>query len=138
VTWRNGVLDSVDDALDLLVSYDVVVDATADSTATAVLTATANAGAGQLLSACVLADGYAARVDRTPVREGEQPLPPPVLPPPSGAVYETGCGSPVSTTPPAAVWEAAAIATRHAIGLLLDPAAVEPGEERLLATGQDQ
>ncbi|MGN9920720.1 ThiF family adenylyltransferase [Micromonospora palomenae] len=138
VSWRDGSLESVDDALSLLAGHDVVVDATADSAATAILTAAARAGAGQLLSVCVLADGYAVRVDRSPVREGKQPLPRPQLPLTINPIYETGCGSPISTTPPAAVWEAASIATRHTIGLLLDPAAVAPGEERILGRGLDQ
>lgn len=136
VQWRDEWLRTVADALTLLADYDVVVDATADSTATAMLTAAAGAGAGQLLSACVLADGYAIRVDRPPVRDGDQPLPPPQLPPPSSEVYETGCGSPISQTPPAAVWEAAALAVRYTVGLLLNPGAVTPGEQRILAEGQ--
>jgi molybdopterin/thiamine biosynthesis adenylyltransferase len=135
VTWLPGRLQSLEKALELLGAHDVVVDASADSTATAMLTAAARAGAGQLLSVCVLADGYAVRVDRTPTRQGEEPLPPPELPPPGDAVYETGCGSPVSATPPAAVWEAAAVATRHTLHLLLDPASVPSGEERVLAPG---
>jgi molybdopterin/thiamine biosynthesis adenylyltransferase len=137
VQWRDERLRTVADALTLLADYDVVVDATADSTATAMLTAAARTGTGQLLSACVLADGYAIRVDRTPVRDGDQPLPPPKLPPPSSDVYETGCGSPISQTPPAAVWEAAALAVRHTVGLLLNPGAVTPGEQRILAEGQN-
>jgi hypothetical protein len=67
---------------------------------------------------------------------GEQPLPPPQLPPAGPAVYETGCGSPVSTTPPAAAWEAAAIAARNTIQLLLDPGTVPSGEERALGREQ--
>lgn len=119
-------------ATDLLSTFDLVVDATADSSASAVLGVAARAGVGLLLSVCVLADGYAVRVDRTPLRPGEVALPDPVLPPVADTVYESGCGSPVSTTPPAGVWEAAAIAARHAIQLLLDPKSGPPGEERIL------
>lgn len=119
-------------AAEFLETYDVVVDATADSTATAVLTAAAAAGAGLLLSVSVLADGYAVRVDRTPPPEGQPPLPAPRLPPVNDTVYEAGCGSPLSTTPPAAVWEAAAMAARHTIGLLTTPDVVPAGEERIL------
>lgn len=118
------------DAVELLTSADVVVDATADTTATALLTAAARAGAGQLLSVSVLADGYAIRVDRAPTPPGQSPLPAPQLPPPTPGVYEAGCGSPISTTPPAAAWEAAAIAARHTVGLLTHPAALTAGEER--------
>ncbi|MGY1887748.1 ThiF family adenylyltransferase [Blastococcus sp. SYSU DS0753] len=132
VTAQVGALRTAKDAADLLAAFDVVVDATADSTATAMLTAAAGAGAGQLLSVAVLADGHAVRVDRTPVPEGHQPLPEPQLPSPGPTVYEAGCGSPVSTTPPWAVWEAAAIAARHTVGLLTDPGSVPAGEERRL------
>jgi molybdopterin/thiamine biosynthesis adenylyltransferase len=132
VSTQVATLGTTADAADLLAAFDVVVDATADSTATAMLTTAAAAGAGQLLSVAVLADGHAVRVDRTPPPDGQQPLPAPQLPPPSPTVYEAGCGSPVSTTPPWAAWEAAAIAARHTIGLLTDPDSVPAGEERLL------
>lgn len=122
-------------AADFLETYDVVVDATADSTATAMLTVAAEAGAGLLLSVAVLADGYAVRVDRTPSPEGQPPLAAPRLPAVKDAVYEAGCGSPLSTTPPAAVWEAAAMAARHTIGLLTTPDVVPAGEERILHFG---
>jgi molybdopterin/thiamine biosynthesis adenylyltransferase len=138
VKWRNERLRSMADIFALFGDHDLVVDATADSTTTAMLTAAARSGAGQLLSVCVLADGYAVRVDRTPTREDDLPLPTPQLPPSDIAVYETGCGSPVSRTPPAAVWEAAAIAARHTIGLLLAPGSVPPGEQRVLNEAPDQ
>ncbi len=132
ITSTIGKVDTSQSAVEVLATADVVVDATAESTATALLTAAARAGAGQLLSVYVLADGYAVRVDRTPVSDGETPLPPPQLPPPAPTVYEAGCGSPVSTTPPAAAWEAAAIAVRHTVDLLLNPESVPAGEERRL------
>ena len=135
-TQVDGLIDMTT-AVHLLVDYDVVVDATADSTATALLTAAAAAGAGQLLSVAVLADGYAVRVDRTPPPQGQPPLQPPQLPAAEHMTYEAGCGSPLSTTPPAAVWEAAAMAARHTIGLLTAPDVVPPGEERVLSFGRD-
>ena len=135
VTAEVDALEDVSDAVECLAAHDVVVDATADSTATAVLTAAAEAGAGQLLSVAVLADGYAVRVDRTPPPEGQSPLPAPRLPAANDTVYEAGCGSPLSTTPPAAVWEAAAMAARHTIGLLTTPDIVPAGEERILHFG---
>jgi len=137
VTGKVSRLTSVFQAAGYLAAYDVVVDATADSTASALLAAAAAAGAGQLLSVAVLADGYAVRVDRTPRPDGLPPLPPPELPVAEATVYEAGCGSPVSTTPPGAVWEAAAMAARHVIGLLTAPDAVPAGEERILHFGGD-
>jgi molybdopterin/thiamine biosynthesis adenylyltransferase len=133
VSGQDSWLRTTAEAVSFLAAFDVVVDATADSTATALLTQAAAAGAGQLLSVAVLADGYAVRVDRTPPPAGQTPLPAPVLPPADPAVFEAGCGSPVSTTPPAAVWEAAALAARHTIGLLTTPGSVPAGEERIVA-----
>jgi len=138
VSAQTGWLLTATDAVRFFVANDVVVDATADSSATALLTNAARAGAGQLLSVAVLADGYAVRVDRTPTPDGQPPLPEPQLPPADPAVFEAGCGSPVSTTPPWAVWEAAALATRHTIGLLTTPGSVPAGEERILTFGGDQ
>jgi hypothetical protein len=59
-------------------------------------------------------------------------LPTPRLPASRPGAYETGCGSPVSTTPPAAVWQAAALAAHHTIGLLLEPDQVPAGETIVL------
>lgn len=122
---------TLDQAVQLLTGFHLVVDATADSTASAVLAAAADAGAGRLVSVAILADGYAIRIDHRPVPLGSDPLPEPRLPPPVSGSVEIGCSSPVSTTPPAAVWEAAAMAVRHTIDALLElpcPA----GEERVL------
>ncbi|WP_448610122.1 ThiF family adenylyltransferase [Geodermatophilus sp. URMC 60] len=132
VTFTVDEVDTPLRAIEVLAAFDAVVDATADSTATALLTAAARAGAGHLLSVYVLADGYAVRVDRTPEPDGQITLPAPHLPPPAPTVYEAGCGSPVSTTPPAAAWEAAAIVARHTVALLLNPESVPAGEERRL------
>jgi hypothetical protein len=126
------VLATTAEAVALLDAYDLVVDATADSTASALLAAAARNGAGQLLSACVLADGYAVRVDRVPTLPGQVAPPTPTLPPPTSGAYESGCGSPVSSTPPAAVWQAASLAAHHAIALLLHPGEVPAGETIVL------
>lgn len=120
------------EAIKILEACDVVVDATADSTGTALLTMAARSGAGQLLSVCVLADGYAVRVDRTPTRSGDSPLALIPLPAQEAGSFETGCASPVSATPPAAVWEAASMASRAVTDLLLAPESVGPGEVHIL------
>jgi len=124
---------SLEQACDLLASCDLVVDASADSTASRMIAAAARAGAGRALGVAVLADGYAIRVDRWP-EPPTGPLVPPVLPPASPGTFETGCSSPVSTTPPAAVWEAAALGARHAIDALLSHNS-SAGEERRLRPG---
>jgi molybdopterin/thiamine biosynthesis adenylyltransferase len=118
ITTNVAPIDTPQAAVQILAAVDLVVDATAESTATALLTAAARSGAGRLLSAYVLADGYAVRVDRTAGASAGPHLPALHLPSPGPDTYEAGCGSPVSTTPPAAVWEAAAMAVRHAIDML--------------------
>lgn len=118
-------LATIDEAVEELANCDLVVDATADSTASRLLAMAARAGAGRAVSVCVLADGYAVRADHWP-EPASGGLGTPVLPPRTPGSYETGCSSPVSTTPPAAVWEAAALGARHAIQALLDPEAVQP------------
>ena len=119
--------------MEFLAAYDVVVDATADSTATALLTAAANAGAG---------DCYRSRARRRVRRAGRPNTTTERTDAPAGAVllrprtrFPAGCGSPISTTPPGAVWEAAAMAARHTIGLLTAPDVVPAGEERVLSFG---
>lgn len=133
VTTESAWVSSLEQACAILATSDLVVDASADSTASPMIAAAARAGAGRALGVAVLADGYAIRVDHWP----EPPtgaLRPPVLPPANPGSYETGCSSPVSTTPPAAVWEAAALGARHAIDALLcdDHGA---GEERIVRAG---
>lgn len=130
LTTSTDRVSSLDAARSLLESCDVLVDASADSTASRLIAAAARAGVGRAVSVCVLADGYAVRVDHwpEPVSGG---LPETPLPAPRPGAYETGCSSPVSTTPPAAAWEAAAVGARHVIAVLLDGAQVA-GEQRVL------
>ncbi|WP_421740716.1 ThiF family adenylyltransferase [Cellulomonas sp.] len=125
-------LSSLDEAMAVFASADLVIDATADSTASGLIAAAARSGAGRAISVCVLADGYAIRVDHWPEPD-DGPLRPPTLPEVAPGAYETGCSSPVSTTPPAAAWEAATLGARHAISVLLgaNPSA---GEERILTS----
>ncbi|UQB75916.1 ThiF family adenylyltransferase (plasmid) [Rhodococcus ruber] len=133
VTTETARVSSLKQACEILATSDVVVDASADSTASPLIAAAARAGAGRALGVAVLADGYAIRVDHWP-----EPLAgalrPPLLPPATPGPYETGCSSPVSTTPPTAVWEAAALGARHAIDALLGDNH-SAGEERIIRAG---
>ncbi|WP_041574180.1 ThiF family adenylyltransferase [Cellulomonas gilvus] len=134
VTTGTDGVGSLADAVTLLESCDILVDATADSTASRLIQAASNAGAGRAISVAVLADGYAIRIDHWPAPPGGG-LPMPDLPQVTPGVFEVGCSSPVSTTPPAAVWEAASVAARHTIDALLG-APTPAGEERVLR-GED-
>lgn len=124
---------NLSEAIDVLEAVDIVIDATADSRATSLLTAVARAGTGRLVSAAVLADGYAARVDVIPHPQGIELAEAPALPQPKGGSQETGCSSPVSTTPPAAAAEAAVIAARVTTDLLLGHVPEAATEQRILS-----
>jgi molybdopterin/thiamine biosynthesis adenylyltransferase len=121
-------------ALAVLADHDVVLDATADSTASVLLAEAGKAGAGTLVSVAILADGYAVRVEHVPSPNPDA-LPEIELPPRQPGFLEAGCSSPVSTTPAAAVWEAAAMACRHVTHTLLGDAADCPGEQRVIVSG---
>lgn len=78
------------------------------------------AGGHRLLSVCVQEEGMVVRVDVVPPLDGKA-IPETALGPPPARVdlrFDAGCGDPVSQTPAFAVVEAAALATRYAIGLL--------------------
>jgi hypothetical protein len=85
----------------------------------------------RILTVCLKDNGAVVRVDVIPPLQGT-PLPPTLEGPNTGepVVYETGCGDPVSLTPPHAVLEVAASATRHAVGLLLETPVTQSGEIR--------
>lgn len=110
--------------------YDLVVDATANGSVTAMLHHAAIAERRHVVSVCLKENGAVARVDVLPPLEGEPlPEPAPSLPGTIPVGYEAGCYSAVSLTPHAAVAEAAALATRYTLRLLLglpvDPAGVQ-------------
>lgn len=129
-------LSSGDEAIDLLKSHDLVVDATADFATTALLHVTAESLAMWIVSAVLQNDGASYRIDLLPPLDGADPLAPSA----SGAdrkapeMFEAGCGSPISPTPPHAVIEAAAATVRHAIGLLIERPIHPAGEVRNLPT----
>ena len=129
-------LTSGDEALDLLKSHDLVVNATADFATTALLHVAAESLATRIVSAVVQDNGASFRIDVLPPLDGTDPLPPSTIDtggnPPE--VFEAGCGSPISPTPPYAVIEAAAATVRHAIGLLVERPLHPAGEVRNLST----
>jgi len=105
-------------ALAAVEEHDLVVDATGSGSVTAMLHEAARITGKTVLTVCVQNDGDVVRVDLLPPVHGD-PLPRTT---PARdrqpAFYEAGCGDPVSPTPPHAVVQAAAIAARHAVGLL--------------------
>ncbi len=117
-------------ATEALRGYDLVIDATANGSVTALLHHAAISEGRHIVSACLKENGAIARVDILPPLLGEPLAEPTPSTPGSVAVgYEAGCDSAVSLTPHAAVSEAAALAVRLGIGLLLghdvQPAGIE-------------
>ncbi|WP_406723575.1 ThiF family adenylyltransferase [Streptomyces sp. GD-15H] len=127
-------LTSGDDAVDLLRKHDLVVNATADFATTALLHLSARSLGTRVLSAALQNDGRTYRIDVLPPLDDAATLPPSTTKADSKApqLYEAGCGSPISPTPPHAVIEAAAATVRHAIGLLVDRPLHPAGETRHL------
>ncbi|WBM81521.1 ThiF family adenylyltransferase [Cryobacterium breve] len=123
------------EAIDLLTEHDLVIDATADFAITAMLRSTAEAIGRTVLSVVMQNGGATYRIDVLPSLDGSPALPSSsqAMLEPENLVYESGCGSPISATPPAAVIEAAAAAARHAIGLLLASPLSTVGEVRDLS-----
>ena len=111
VASRYQALTAVSDTEDLFANHDLVIDATGNGPATALVLTASRILDKPAITVCLQRSGSVARVDRFPLREGEQHDPP--LPPggPSLVLREGGCGDPVSPTPP---WACAAAAARAA------------------------
>lgn len=113
-----GPLIDLEQAVELVRDHQVVLDATGSARASSLLAAAADRigpGSGHsVVSACVQREGDVLRVDRMPLRNGEAHLQPlPLLETrATSKLRERGCGSPVSSTPPAAVVAAADLALR--------------------------
>lgn len=122
------------EAVDLLRDHDLVVNATADFATTALLHVTAESLGRQVLSAALQDEGATYRIDVLPPLDGAATLPPSTIDVERNVpeVFEAGCGSPVSSTPPHAVIEAAAATVRHAVGLLMNRPLHPAGETRRL------
>lgn len=113
---------------DLLGTFDLVVDATANGTVTGMLAKVAKVQGYRFVSACLQENGTIVRVDVIPPVAGDALAA--TVPSPEGTVevgYQTGCGDPISLTPHLAVIEAAALAARHAVGLLTDAPVTDAG-----------
>lgn len=129
---------SAPEAARVISNHDLVVNATADFTTTALLHVVAESLGARILSASLHDDGTAYRVDVLPPVSGSVPVLPRVKSLDTGVLalelFEAGCGSPISPTPPHAVIEAAAAAVRHGIGMLTGRLLHPAGESRDLTT----
>ncbi|GAB4085938.1 hypothetical protein GCM10028784_25680 [Myceligenerans cantabricum] len=132
VDARSLALTSGADAMDLLREHDLVVNATADFATTALLHTAAESLGTHLLSTALQNSGTTYRIDVLPPLNEAAVLPSSTIDVESGPVelFEAGCGSPISPTPPHAVIEAAAATVRHAVGLLVKSPLHPSGEVR--------
>lgn len=137
ITVINHALVSGVEAAELLSDHDLVVNATADFATTALLHVTAKALSKRIVSAAIQNDGTSYRIDVLPPLDGASPLPPSSVVgyQPEPELFEAGCGSPISPTPPYAVMEAAAATVRHTVGLLVERPLHPAGEARNLSIG---
>jgi molybdopterin/thiamine biosynthesis adenylyltransferase len=128
----NETVSSGDVAVELLTNHDLVVDTSADFATTALLHVAARSAQKRTISASIQNDGATYRVDVLPPLEGADALPGSsvVVDQQSPAVFESGCGSPISPTPPHVAVEAAAATVRHVIGLLIERPVHASGEVR--------
>ena len=121
VTAIQKNLSGLDEAVQLLELHDIAVDATGSDPVASLLAMAAELLDKPVVSAATTQDGRVVRVDRFPLAPGETHVPDPLLPrSPHPPLYDSGCGSPVSPTPPWAVSLAAAHAARTVIGLLTE------------------
>lgn len=128
------------EAVDLLRSHDLVVKATADFATTALLHVTAESLGTRIVSAAIQNDGTTYRIDVLPPLDDADPLTPSTSDTnrKTPEVFEAGCGSPISPTPPYVAIEAAAATVRHAVGLLVERPLHPAGEVRNLPTGAER
>ncbi|HTK62267.1 MAG TPA: ThiF family adenylyltransferase [Pseudonocardia sp.] len=111
---------SPEEIMGLFVDNELVIDASASGDTTHLLASAATSGGHRILSVAIQEEGAVVRVDVIPPLQGD-PIPQTRLGPPIARAdrrFEAGCGDPVSQTPAFAVYEAASLAVRHAIGLL--------------------
>jgi hypothetical protein len=121
------------DVLPIFDSCDLVVDATADGSVTRMLTDAAETSGQTFVSSCTKGEGRVLRVDIVPPMNGAEQLAdntPAVAYDLADAVFEDGCGDPVSRTPPYAITEAASMTVRHALALLKGEPLTDAGEVR--------
>jgi hypothetical protein len=132
VTAHAEVADDVSTIRELLQNHDLVINASAEWTVSKMLRDNADALGVHALTVVLQNEGKTFRVDVLPPFDNADPLPSSDRGEPVAAVYEAGCGSPVSLTPPPAVAEAAAAAARHVVAMLTGKPLSAAGETREL------
>lgn len=126
VTTDTSPLRSAKRTEELLASHDLVIDCTANGPASALLLTASRILGRPVVSVCLQRNGTVARVDRSPLADGEQHAAAVEPGGPETDLREGGCGDPVSPTPPWACSAAAARAVAMAVDLLSGRNAMPP------------
>lgn len=119
-------------AVQLLQGQDLVIDCTGDRLTWQLLIAAAEITEQSFLHVAVIGHGQAGRVDICPPLNGADPIEESKVQPLRATAWETGCGDPVSPTPPTAVAETASMGARFAIRMLVGEPVPPGGESREL------
>lgn len=132
ITIQEDTVTSGDVAMELLMSHDLVINTSADFSTTALLHVMARSTGQHLVSAVIQNGGATYRVDILPPLNDVPSLTDTIATPHESSrdVFEAGCGSPISPTPPHVAIEAAATTVRHAIGILVANPVHSAGELR--------
>jgi molybdopterin/thiamine biosynthesis adenylyltransferase len=123
---------SLEQAVDLLNTRDLVIDCTGDRLTFQLLITASEIAKSRFLHVAVEGHGQYARVDICPPFEEADPLPADGVLPVALDAQEGGCGDPISPTPPSASFETAAIGARIAINILAGERVEPAGERRRL------
>lgn len=127
-----GPVKTFADAVSLMDSRDLVIDCTGSRLVWHMLQHAARLSGARFLHVAIVGQGQFGRADICPPLNAAEPL---SMDPLEGAIegeYETGCGDPISPTPPAAVIETAGMGARLAIRLLCGEEVPPAGESRAL------
>lgn len=130
VEGLDEAVTSGDVAMELLMGHDLVVDASADFATTALLHVMAKSVQKRIVSVSIQNDGATYRIDMLPPFAEADALPRSSVEGRPTLLFEAGCGSPISPTPPHVAIEAASVAARHAIGILTNCPLHPAGEVR--------
>ncbi|WP_158252492.1 ThiF family adenylyltransferase [Cryobacterium sp. Y57] len=114
-------VDSLASAMQLVESSDLVIDATANEVVTQLLAEAGRVSGKSILSVYLANQGRSKVIEVLPCAIEARFIPQEMAPAASDGV-ESGCGDPVSATPPFAVMEVAAMACRIATAMLVDDA----------------
>lgn len=124
-----GNVDSLGFAGRLVESSHLVIDATANEVVTQLLAEAGRVADKAIISVYLANEGRSKVVEILPSPTGERLIPQDMMPAAPDGV-ESGCGDPVSATPPFAVMEVASMACRIATAILVDDTANAKSELR--------